>query len=87
MPDAPYAPIPVPRPGPLPAGRSLALTGWLIEIGAPVRAGERVAELTIPGLLVDAVSPASGTLVRRNVPVGGRVPPGGVLGWVERDDG
>ena len=87
MPDpAPYAPIPAPAPGRLPAGCAPTLAGWLVEVGEPVRAGERVAELTVPGLLVDAHAPVGGTLVRRNFAAGARVEPGEPLGWVERGD-
>ena len=84
MTDAPYLPIPAPDFGRLPAGCAPTLAGWLVEVGEPVRAGDRVAELTVPGLLVDAPAPADGTLVRQNVPVGGRVEPGEPLGWIER---
>ncbi len=58
--------------------------GWLVETGEAVRRGERVAELTIPGLLVDALSPADGTLVRQNVLAGARLDANEPLGWVER---
>ena len=84
MPDAPFLPIPAPDPGRLPAGGAPAVAGWLVEVGEAVRAGERVAELSVPGLLFDAVSPADGMLVRRNAAVGDRVTPGEPLGWVER---
>ena len=82
---APYLPVPVPPLGRLPAGCAPTLAGWLVEVGEPVRRGERVAELTIPGLLVDAASPANGTLVRRNVAAGARVDLDEPLGWIERD--
>lgn len=84
MPDAPFLPIPAPDPGRLPAGEVPTLAGWLAEVGEAVRAGERVAELAVPGMLFDAVSPADGTLVRSNVAAGDRVPPGKPLGWIER---
>ena len=84
MPDAPFLPIPAPDPGRLPAGELPTLAGWLVEVGEAVRVGERVAEVSVPGVLFDAVSPADGTLVRRNVAAGGRVSPGEPIGWVER---
>ena len=82
---APYLPIPAPVFGRLPAGCAPTLAGWLVETGEPVRRGERVAELTVPGLLVDALAPADGTLVRRNVAAGSKIDPGEPLGWIERD--
>ena len=84
MPDAPFVPIPAPDPGRLPAGATPTLAGWLAGVGDAVRAGGRVAELSVPGVLFDAVSPADGTLVRLNAAAGDRVTPGEPLGWVER---
>ena len=82
--DAPFVPIPAPDPGRLPGGERAAFAGWLAGVGDDVRAGEPVAELTAPGVLFDAVSPADGTLVRVNAAAGDRVTPGRPLGWVER---
>ena len=81
---APFAPIPVPPLGPRPGSEAVTLAGWLAEVGEAVAAGRPVAELTVPGLLVEAVSPADGVLVRRNVAAGGRVDLHEPLGWVER---
>ncbi|MFH5806029.1 lipoyl domain-containing protein [Alienimonas sp. DA493] len=86
MADAPYLPVPAPAFGRLPAGATPTLAGWLVETGEPVRRGERVAELTIPGLTVDALSPADGVLVRQNVAAGRPIDTDEPLGWVERTD-
>ncbi|QDT15611.1 biotin/lipoyl-containing protein [Alienimonas californiensis] len=85
-PPAPYLPVSVPAFGRLPAGQAPTLAGWLVETGERVRRGERVAELTIPGLMVDALSPADGVLVRQNVAAGRAVAEDEPLGWVERSD-
>lgn len=87
MSEEPFQPIVVPTVGRLPAGSVPALAGWLSETGETVRRGERVAELTIPGLMLDALSPADGTLVRQNVMPGESIDPHEPLGWVERTDG
>lgn len=85
VPDpSPYLPVPVPEFGRLPAGCAPRLAGWLVEVGEAVRRGERVAEVTVPGLLVDAVSPADGTLVRQNAAAGRLLAADEPLGWVER---
>ncbi|WP_171189024.1 biotin/lipoyl-containing protein [Alienimonas chondri] len=84
MPDAPYLPISVPAFGRLPAGCVPTLAGWLCETGETVRRGERVVELTVPGVMVDALSPADGTLVRQNLAAGAKVDANEPLGWVER---
>lgn len=90
MPDrAPYLPVAAPAFGRLPAGCVPTLAGWLIDAGESVRRGERLAELTVPGVMIDALSPADGTLVRQNVAAGAAIDPHKPLGWIERsrDDG
>ena len=87
MTDGPFLPVPVRAFGRLAAGDVPTLTGWLAEVGEPVVRGQRVAEVTVPGVLVEAVSPADGVVVRQNVAAGQPADPGEPLGWVERHGG
>lgn len=63
------------------------VSGWLVETGETVRAGDRLVELLMPGVTYDVPSPATGRLVRVDAVAGSRVRPGEVLGSIEIDEG
>ena len=86
MPDSPFLPIHAPAFGPSPSPERPRVVGWLVGVGEAVAAGERVCEVTLPGVLVEAESPADGTLVGIAVGLGDFVPDGSPLGWVEVRD-
>ncbi|CAN5287134.1 hypothetical protein BH11PLA2_BH11PLA2_10480 [soil metagenome] len=56
---------------------------WAVRPGDDVREGERVAEVTIPGLVLDIVAPAAGLLAERFVNAGETLNAGHLLGNIE----
>ena len=56
---------------------------WHVRVGDRVTAGDRVAEVLIPGAVFDVPAPASGTLAERAVQPGDPLAPGQVLGVIE----
>lgn len=56
---------------------------WLIALGNQVTVGDRVAEVSLPGLLVPVKSPATGKLVRFEVRSGSDVAVGQTIAFVE----
>lgn len=64
------------------AGR---LSLWYVRPGERVSAGDRVAEVLIPGVTVDVPAPASGRLGERFALPGDAVGTGQELGTIEAD--
>jgi pyruvate/2-oxoglutarate dehydrogenase complex dihydrolipoamide acyltransferase (E2) component len=56
---------------------------WLVEPGDAVEAGDRVAEVLLPGVLVYVSAPAAGTFLRAERPAGTTASAGDVLGWID----
>ena len=59
---------------------------WVVPPGAAVIAGECVAECILPGLAIDILAPASGTLVEQLRQPEQRVRSGEIVGWIEAGD-
>ncbi len=74
-------PIALPDPGTTWAILSL----WYVRPGDRVFAGDRVAEVLIPGATVDVPAPVTGTLAERMVHPNDPVTAGQVLGVVEEE--
>ena len=64
----------------------IKLTGWLLEAGAQLSAGERVAELLAGEVLVELTSPWSGRLAQRCALAEQTVAVGETLAQIETDD-
>lgn len=62
-----------------------SLVNWLVRRGAKVIAGERVAEILVGEVLLEATAPASGKLVEKCVAVDQDVVAGQIVAWVEGD--
>lgn len=58
---------------------------WHVAPGEPVRPGERVAEVLIPGAVVDVSAPVSGVLRECRVRAGESLAVGQVLGVIDGD--
>ena len=58
---------------------------WLVEVGEPVKAYDRVAEFLIPGALVDLSAGIEGRITRRLTVPGETLTTGQALGTI--DDG
>ena len=56
---------------------------WAVRPGDDVREGERIAEVTIPGLVLDIVAPAAGLLAERFVNAGESLTAGQLIGNIE----
>jgi len=73
--------VPDIRPGHAP----LSVSGWFVDEGDIVLAGDLVVELLIPGITFDVTSNASGRLVEIVKPVDSGTAAGEILGWIEAD--
>ncbi|MBA2224901.1 MAG: lipoyl domain-containing protein [Thermogemmata sp.] len=58
------------------------LSAWYVHPGETVYAGDRVAEVLIPGATVDIPAPIDGVLVERQAGVDQALFPGSVLGYL-----
>lgn len=68
------------------AGKSpVTISGWLVDPGDRVEAGDRVVEVLLPGVTFDVPAPAAGVLTRVVAPTDAQVAVGDVLGWIEED--
>jgi pyruvate/2-oxoglutarate dehydrogenase complex dihydrolipoamide acyltransferase (E2) component len=56
------------------------VSSWLVETGEYVFEGDRIVELTLPGMTFDVHSPADGTLIRIDKSSGATVKAGEPLG-------
>jgi pyruvate/2-oxoglutarate dehydrogenase complex dihydrolipoamide acyltransferase (E2) component len=64
-----------------------SLVNWLVRRGAKVNAGERVAEILVGEVLLEATAPAAGKLVEKCVEVDQPVVAGQIVAWVEGENG
>jgi pyruvate/2-oxoglutarate dehydrogenase complex dihydrolipoamide acyltransferase (E2) component len=55
---------------------------WLVEDGARVLSGERIAEVLTAGVLLYVDAPAEGTLVRSNIHTGTRLARDAIVGLI-----
>lgn len=53
---------------------------WLAELGETVHEGDRIVELSLPGMTFDMNAPADGRLISIDKTVGAEVQPGDILG-------
>jgi pyruvate/2-oxoglutarate dehydrogenase complex dihydrolipoamide acyltransferase (E2) component len=60
----------------------VTLSAWYVHPGERVYAGDRVAEVLIPGATVDIAAPIDGVLMERQVGVDQRLSPGSILGYL-----
>jgi pyruvate/2-oxoglutarate dehydrogenase complex dihydrolipoamide acyltransferase (E2) component len=58
---------------------------WYVSRGDRVCEGDRVAEVSIPGAIIDIQSPASGILIEKHSYPNDLIIPGQVLGVVEEE--
>lgn len=58
----------------------IRLSAWLVEVGEAVQAGERIAELRIPGAAIGVLAPIDGRLSSRLASVNQELRPGQVIG-------
>jgi pyruvate/2-oxoglutarate dehydrogenase complex dihydrolipoamide acyltransferase (E2) component len=56
---------------------------WHVRVGDRVTAGDRVAEVLIPGAVFDVAAPVSGALAERAVQPNDPLTPGQVIGEIE----
>ncbi|WP_010584830.1 biotin/lipoyl-containing protein [Schlesneria paludicola] len=63
----------------------IRLSGWLVDEGDLVLAGERVVELLLPGITFEVAAEGSGTLVELTKAIDSELVTGDLLGWL--DDG
>lgn len=72
-------------PGAIGPAGPVQLQQWLVAAGDEVHEGERIAEATIPGILISIVCPCAGRLSEIVAPVMTRVEPSQVLAWIVPD--
>ena len=61
------------------------VSGWLVDVGETVRAGDRLVELLMPGVTYDVPAPASGRLSEVTAATSSAGRPGDLLGRIEVD--
>lgn len=61
----------------------VVVSAWLVDVGQFVVAGDRVAEVLLPGITFDIESQRTGFLCEILKPVDAAAESGDVLGWVE----
>lgn len=79
MPDK----VAVVPPAVLSAESEATLQQWLVERGDEVYAGERIAEIVTPGILVSVAAPCSGRVESIVAAAQATIHPGDVLAWIE----
>ncbi len=75
--------IPCPDLG---SSEPLRVSGWLVDLGETVRAGDRLVELLLPGVTYDVAAPVTGRLVAVAAATNSTVRPGDPLGTIEVDE-
>jgi pyruvate/2-oxoglutarate dehydrogenase complex dihydrolipoamide acyltransferase (E2) component len=83
---APMHEIPVTLPDVLAPDEAIVFGQWLVEDGAVVMSGERIAEVLSAGVLVYVAAPAEGTLIRSNIMPGSPLMIAATLGVVRAAD-
>jgi pyruvate/2-oxoglutarate dehydrogenase complex dihydrolipoamide acyltransferase (E2) component len=68
-------------------GDPVVVSGWLVDVGDRVEAGDRVVEVLVTGITFDVTTPVAGTIERIAIRVDDLVPPGGVLAWIAPEAG
>lgn len=76
-------PVEITPPPVLPPDDGATLQQWLVSTGDEVYAGERLAEIVLPGILVSVAAPCSGRLIEIVAGPTATVRPGQVLGRIE----
>ena len=66
--------------------KALQLVQWLVEPGAEVLSGDRLAEVVAAGVLFYVQSPFNGMIVSLDKPTGAQVNPGNVLARMRIDE-
>ena len=69
-------------PAVLSAESGATLQQWLVERGDEVYAGERIAEIVTPGILVSVAAPCSGRIDSIVAVAQATIRPGDVLAWI-----
>ena len=62
------------------------VSGWLVDVGETVHAGDRLVELLMPGVTYDVAAPATGRLVEVTAATNSAVRAGDRLGVIEVDE-
>ena len=75
--------VPVTVPDVGAAADELQFAQWLVDEGSTVNAGDRIAELMLPGVLISLAAPIDGVLARIAVAGRTRVTAGQVLAWID----
>jgi pyruvate/2-oxoglutarate dehydrogenase complex dihydrolipoamide acyltransferase (E2) component len=69
----------------LPPQQAITVSCWLIPLGRPVCAGDRLLELSAGEVLVDLAAPATGKLIQRSVTEGQVVKANQLLGMLQAE--
>lgn len=59
---------------------------WLVDEGHPVEIGERIAEIGVPGIVIQISAGMSGILSEQLVHDGETVREGDVIGWIAEEE-
>lgn len=62
---------------------TIRVSGWLVDIGERVAAGDRILEVFVHGMTFDVEAPVDGMLAGIDSPSQSVVSPGDTVGWIE----
>lgn len=60
----------------------LRISAWLVDVGNSIVAGDRIAEVLIPGIAFDIPAPQTGRLSEITRAIDAVVSPGEIIGWI-----
>ncbi|MEI8017524.1 MAG: biotin/lipoyl-containing protein [Schlesneria sp.] len=78
--------VPITVPDVRSGDETIRISGWLVNEGDLVLAGELFVELLIPGLTIDIIASSTGRLIEIVKQVDSPVQVGDVIGWLEQTD-
>jgi len=81
--DSEADPVPILLPDLGTGTEPVRICAWLADPGQTLSAGERIVQVVVPGISFDVVAPVSGELTEVACPLGARVRPGEILGWMQ----
>jgi pyruvate/2-oxoglutarate dehydrogenase complex dihydrolipoamide acyltransferase (E2) component len=77
--------VPILVPSGVPRSEPVLLRQWLVSLGELVSQGERVCELSVPGVLIHVAAPCSGTVESLSASPLTQVDVSGPIGWIVPD--
>lgn len=75
--------VPILVPDLHPGDERLRLSGWLVDEGDWILAGDLIVEVLIPGITFDIAAESTGRLVEISSAIDDEIHAGDILGWID----